>query len=209
MPLVVVTGLIGAGKTTVAGRLAEGLGGAALDEPTLDSPQLARFYADMAAGRLAETHSAATLQFRLLEFRLGQYLDAVQPQLAAGGTVVLARSIEEDLAFARVLRDGGALTEDERAVHAGLLRMVTRLIPRPDLVVRVATPPATCLARIRLRGRRMEASIDLAYLERLDAAYAVLEGEMPGVPQLLVDNSGALPDARALAAQARAVCPGV
>ena len=44
-------------------------------------------------------------------------------------------------------------------------------IRKPRLAFRLTTTPEECLSNIKLRGRKEEANIDLAFLERLDSLY--------------------------------------
>jgi len=91
---IAISGLIGAGKTTLAKALAETMGLPAYYEPVADNEYLADFYAD-------QKTFAFPLQIYLLNARFRQH----QQIIWSGRGGVSDRSIYEDQIFAKILKD--------------------------------------------------------------------------------------------------------
>src|SRR5258706_669899 len=77
---VAIEGVIGVGKTTLARRLAQQLGGRLVEETVEENPFLARFYRDRRA------HAFQTQMFFLLS-RFQQHQEFLQPDLFRRATV--------------------------------------------------------------------------------------------------------------------------
>lgn len=95
-----ISGLIGAGKSTLATALAKELGLPVYYEPVVDNVYLADFYQDMAK-------YSFPLQIYLLNKRFKQQ----QQIIWEGRGGVQDRTIYEDSVFARMLRDSGAMEQ--------------------------------------------------------------------------------------------------
>ena len=64
-----------------------------------------------------------------------------------------------------------------------IFRLITSLIPRPDLLIYLKAGVPTLISQIRKRGREYEMNIDEAYLRRLNDKYNhwiddIYEGDM-------------------------------
>lgn len=162
---VALAGLIGAGKTTFASALAVVAHTAVFYEPVSGNPFLADFYADM-------PRWAFSMQMYLLDARAAQAAQAA----AQGG--VQDRTLHEDVIFAEMLTDDGAMTRAELALYRAYVARLRDAAPAPDLVVFLDASPAACLARIHARGRVCERGIPLAYLEKLHARYHAFVREL-------------------------------
>ena len=95
-----ISGLIGAGKSTLATALAKELNLPVYYEPVVDNVYLKDFYEDMAK-------YSFPLQIYLLNKRFRQQ----QQIIWEGKGGVQDRTIYEDSVFARMLRDSGAMDE--------------------------------------------------------------------------------------------------
>ncbi len=159
--MIVVAGNIGAGKTSLAERLAARLGWQAAFESVADNPYLADFYADMRAWSFH-------LQIFFLGHRARQYLElAASPQSA-----VLDRSIYEDAhIFARALHHLGHLSERDYLAYRTVFDLVVGHLPPPDLLIHLSAPAAVLLERIQRRARHIESGITLDYLRLLESYY--------------------------------------
>lgn len=159
---VLVAGNIGAGKTSIAERVAARLGWQAAFESVADNPYLADFYGDM---RRWSFH----LQVYFLGHRAQQHLAlARSPQSA-----ICDRSIYEDaFIFARALHHLGNLSERDYSAYRRLFDLVVGTLPAPDLLLYLTASVPTLLNRIRGRGREIEAGITADYLELLNSFYA-------------------------------------
>lgn len=156
---IALAGLIGAGKTTLAAKLAKSLNYVAYYED-VENPVLTEFYKDMAA-------NSFTLQIDLLHRRYNQ---ALEMQSSRRGSVQ-DRSIYEDAIFARMLMDSGLMRPVELDLYMRFSSDLLATLPRPSVIVYLDAPPEVCLARIKQRGRRMETGITLEYLQRLRRGY--------------------------------------
>ncbi len=157
----VVAGNIGAGKTSLTERVGARLGYRSAFESVGDNPYLADFYADMRAWSFH-------LQIFFLGHRAEQHLAlARSPQSA-----ICDRSIYEDYyIFARALHHLGNLNERDLNAYRRVFNLVAGQLPAPDLLLYLKASTPTLLARIRGRGRDIEAGITAGYLDLLNALY--------------------------------------
>ena len=171
---VVVEGPIGVGKTTLARRLAESLGGQLLCEGAERNPFLARFYANPRA------YALGTQLFFLLQ-RAGQMAELRQGDLFSP-VCVADFILDKDRLFARLTLD-----EDEIRLYDQIYAYLTLDAPRPDLVVYLQAPVPVLLDRIRKRGLSHEQDMDPDYLERLSAEYTHFFYNYDAGPLLIVN----------------------
>jgi deoxyadenosine/deoxycytidine kinase len=155
-----VSGLIGAGKTTLADAIGEELGLKVYHEKVEDNPYLRLFYTDMPG-------YAFKLQMALLKDRFSQQMELSWSPV--GG--VQDRSIYEDSVFALQQERSGCLTTMDYHLYVSLHDVMTKLLPRPDVVIHLDISPEKALERIRRRARSMETGISLKYLQELHDAY--------------------------------------
>lgn len=156
---VVVEGPIGAGKTSLARRLAERTAASELLERPQENPFLARFYQDM------PRHALAT-QLAFLFQRMDQLRDLAQNDLFAT-RVVSDFLLDKDPLFASM-----NLSDDEYALYQKVYEHLKPQAPVPDLVVYLQAEPDTLIERVRRRGFDTEKRITEAYLSRVAERYA-------------------------------------
>jgi 2-amino-4-hydroxy-6-hydroxymethyldihydropteridine diphosphokinase len=156
---IAVEGPIGAGKTTLARRLAARLDADLVLELPAENPFLERFYADMPG-------YAMQAQMAFLFQRQKQLAALAQAPMFSRG-VVSDWMLAKDPIFAKL-----TLSDEEHRLYLQLYAPIAATLPAPDLVLWLRAGPETLLARIRRRGIAMERTIDAAYLERLSDAYA-------------------------------------
>ncbi len=172
---IAVEGPIGAGKTTLARRLAERLGGEPLLEDPDANPFLARFYEDMAR------YALPTQLFFLFQ-RFEQLRAVAQPDLFARVRVA-DFLLEKDPLFASL-----TLAGDELALYQRLYDALALRAPRPDLVIYLQAGPRTLAERVRRRAVEYERGIEADYLERLADAYARFFHQYDEAPVLAVNS---------------------
>ncbi len=172
---IVVEGPIGAGKTTLALRLAERFGAKTVLEEAQANPFLERFYRDSAR------YALPTQLFFLFQ-RVDQLRDIAQRSLF-DESVVGDFLFDKDPLFARL-----TLSDDELALYRKIFDSLRPQAPTPDLVIYLQAQPDTLVERVRRRGRPLEASISEPYLRSLADAYSRFFHHFDAAPVLIVNT---------------------
>ena len=158
---IAIAGNMGSGKSTLVEFLSRTYGVTPFYEPNDENPYLADFYKDMKAWAFQ-----SQLYFLGSKFRLHQELDR-QP-----GVVALDRTIFEDAEiFATALHQMRKISKRDWATYQGFYQAILDAIQPPDLMIYLRCSMRTLRQRIRLRGRKMERDVPLAYLKRLEGLY--------------------------------------
>ena len=173
-----ISGIIGAGKSTLAQDLAEHLGYEAFNEPVKDNPYLEDFYADM-------NRWGAMMQIHLLFRRFEQHQQIVWNSKKGA---VQDRTIYEDSIFARMLHEAGFIDRRDYETYAGHFNIMKRYLVYPDLLLYLRVDPETSLRRIAERGRKAEVGITLEYMQKLHEGYEEFIEEMNRYTQVLILN---------------------
>jgi deoxyadenosine kinase len=155
-----ISGIIGAGKTTLATHLGKVLDVPVYYEPVIDNEYLADFYADM-------KKYSFPLQIYLLNKRFRQH----QQIIWQGKGGVQDRTIYEDSVFAKMLRDANLMEERDYRTYIELFNNMANFMRKPNLIVHLDVTPEESLERIRMRSRSCESTITLEYLTNLHKAY--------------------------------------
>ena len=172
---IVVEGPIGAGKTSLAVRLAERVGAATLLEDAKANPFLPQFYRDM------RRYALPTQLFFLFQ-RVSQLESLMQPDLF-GKPTVADFTLAKDPLFARLTLDDAEYQLYDR-IHAH----VQPQVPVPDLVIYLQASVDTLVSRVKRRGVPAEAAIDEGYLRRLSEAYTRYFHHYEDSPLLIVNS---------------------
>jgi deoxyadenosine/deoxycytidine kinase len=171
----VVEGPIGVGKTSLAQRLADALGGVPVLEQAGDNPFLERFYRDRRAVALAT-------QLQFLFQRSRQLAELGSDERTQPGPVVADFMPEKDTLFATL-----NLEADELALYEQVRARFAPAAEPPDLVLYLQAPAEILIERIRRRGRQQEAAVSLAYLQQLVDAYTAFFHHYDRSPLLIVN----------------------
>ncbi|CAH1855030.1 deoxynucleoside kinase [Convivina intestini] len=148
--MIVLSGTIGAGKTSLTELLAQRLGSQAFYESVDDNPILPLFYQE-------PQKYGFLLQIYFLNTRLAQIVKAQEGRLN-----VSDRSIFEDALLFQLNADLGRATQTEVDIYQDLVDNMLddsnsdNLVQKPDLLVHVRVSLDTMLARIKKRGRPFE-----------------------------------------------------
>ena len=171
---IVIEGPIGAGKTSLARRLADASGAMLMLEAPDENPFLAKFYRDMAR------YALPTQLFFLFQ-RIHQLRDLTQPDMFKGITIG-DFLFEKDPLFARL-----TLSDDELALYEQMFKHLKPQAPVPDLVIYLQAEPSTLVERVRRRGVAHEQSMSEAYLLRLAERYTRFFHHYDAAPLLIVN----------------------
>jgi deoxyadenosine/deoxycytidine kinase len=172
---IVVEGPIGAGKTSLARRLAERFGAQPVLEEAQGNPFLERFYRD------SRRYALPTQLFFLFQ-RVNQLRDLAQHDLFSQA-VVGDFLLDKDPLFARLTLD-----DDELRLYQQIFDSLSPQAPTPDLVIYLQAQPDTLVARVHRRGIGMEAAISEPYLRALADAYSRFFYHYDSAPLLIVNT---------------------
>ena len=171
----VVEGPIGAGKTSLARKLAARLSADLILEQPAENPFLARFYQDMARFALPTQLFFLFQRARLLE-------PLAQPDMF-GRPVIGDFLLDKDPLFARI-----TLSADEMALYQKIYDALRPRAPSPDLVVYLQAQPATLIERVRRRAKGYEKPVSEEYLALLAESYARFFYHYNAAPVLIVNS---------------------
>jgi deoxyadenosine/deoxycytidine kinase len=181
-PVLVIDGVVGCGKTTLAKILEEELDTKLYEE--LGSPDttnlLDRYYAKI-------TRWAFTLQIHFLNLRFRQIKD-----IHANGGGILDRSIFGDRIFAEMLaedlEDGEhGITGEEFRTHSTLLESMLEHAKNPTLLIYLQCGVDVAMDRINERDRGLEATVERRYWERLNEKYEKWFASYDKSPKLVIN----------------------
>lgn len=173
---IVVEGPIGVGKTALAKRLAESLGGELVLEEVEENPFLERFYRD---GK-----SAALPAQMFFLFSRARQIEALRQADMFASVRVSDYLFQKDRLFAELNLDA-----DELALYDQVVDNLGVEPAVPDLVIYLQASVDCLLDRIARRGIEYERLIERAYLERLTDAYARFFHAYDDGPLLIVNAS--------------------
>lgn len=174
---IAIEGLIGAGKTTLAKRLAAQHKARLVLEEFDDNPFLPRFYED-------PERYGFSVELSFLAQRYHQ-LKRITEQDLFNTCTIADYSLGKSVVFANV-----TLQPDEYALFRDLYGIMYADLPRPELIVYLHLDMARVQERIRERGRSYEQSIPIAYLARLQERYLDHLQKLQDDRVLVVDLEG-------------------
>jgi len=170
---IAVEGVIGVGKTSFARMLAERLEADQINEEVFENPFLVDFYKN-------RKRYAFTCQLFFLLSRFQQQQQLLTRDLFAQ-RIVADYMFAKDSIFASI-----NLSDRELTLYNKLALILTRDIPRPDLVIYLQATTPVLLQRIRKRNFSFEKTIDFGYIEVLNKAYDYFFFNYSDTPLLVV-----------------------
>ncbi|WP_079435878.1 deoxynucleoside kinase [Zoogloea sp. LCSB751] len=171
---IVVEGPIGAGKTTLARRLADRLSAELLLENPAANPFLGRFYQNMERWGLPT-------QIAFL-FQRSEQLTSFDHEHNPHRRVVSDFLIDKDPLFAEL-----TLAEDELHLYRQLYTRLKPTVRKPDLVIYLQAQPEVLVERVRKRGVESERKLSEPYVERVAQRYATFFHHYDAAPLFIVN----------------------
>ena len=175
LSFIAIEGNIGAGKTTLANKIAEDYNGKLVLERFADNPFLPKFYEDQ--GRYA-----FPLEMSFLADRYQQFTDDTSQFDLFKNFMVSDYDIYKSLIFAQV-----TLQKDEFNLYRKLFNLMYKEVKKPRIYVYLYQSTERLLENIKNRGRSYEQSIEPAYLDKINKGYFEFFKSYPEQNTLIID----------------------
>ncbi|MGE5680642.1 MAG: deoxynucleoside kinase [Bacillota bacterium] len=173
---IAIEGVIGAGKTSLARKLAEKLKANLVLEQFEQNPFLEKFYGER------KRYAFQTQMFFLINrFKQQQLLN--QEDLFAQ-FLVSDYIFDKDRIFAYLNLEG-----DELKLYETLFPLLHRDLRKPDLVVFLQSSVERLIYNIKKRNRRIERNMTRSYIQELSEAYNNFFFKYNSTPLLIVNTS--------------------
>ncbi|RKS99046.1 2-amino-4-hydroxy-6-hydroxymethyldihydropteridine diphosphokinase [Flavobacterium sp. 123] len=170
-------GNIGAGKTTLATKIAEDFNAKTVLERFADNPFLPKFYED-------QNRYAFPLEMSFLADRYKQLSDDLAQFDLFKDFIVADYHIFKSLIFAKI-----TLAEDESRLYRTLFDIVYREMPKPDLYIYLYQNSERLLQNIKKRNRSYEQNIPAEYLDKINSGYLDYIKSQTDLNVLIIDVS--------------------
>lgn len=174
---VALEGNIGAGKTTLATKIAEDFNAKTVLERFADNPFLPKFYED-------QNRYAFPLEMSFLADRYQQLSDDLAQFDLFKDFIVADYHIFKSLIFAKI-----TLVDDEYRLYRNLFDIVYREMPKPDLYIYLYQNSDHLLQNIKKRGRSYEQKIPADYLDKINSGYLDYIKSQTNLNVLIIDVS--------------------
>ncbi len=172
---IAIEGNIGAGKTTLATKIAQMYNGKLILERFEDNPFLAKFYEN-------QEKYAFPLELSFLAERYQQLKRELASQELFTNFTISDYFLNKSLIFARK-----TLNDDEYQLFITLFNIMNANLPRPDLLVHLFVSTYRLQTNIKMRGREYEQRIPDEYLEKIQESYLDYLKQQPHLRILLLD----------------------
>ena len=174
---IVIEGNIGAGKTSLAKRLAKHFDIKLVEEQFADNPFLPLFYDN------PQRYSFSLELFFLAE-RYQQLKDNIAERDMFQQQTISDYILTKSLIFAKI-----NLNENEFALYQRLFHIIHSHIPKPDLLIYLHKDIPLLQKNINKRGRQYELGIEKEYLKKIDSGYWEFFRQQSDCPILVIDTN--------------------
>lgn len=174
---IAIEGNIGAGKTSLANKIAQDFNAKIILERFADNPFLPKFYK-------SPERYAFTLEMSFLADRYQQISDDLSQLDLFKDFMVSDYDVNKSLIFSKV-----TLPEDEFRLYRKLFYQVYKDIAKPDLYVYLYQNTERLQANIKKRGRNYEKDIKDDYLEKINTGYLEFLKSQPEMNVKIIDVS--------------------
>jgi len=156
---IVIEGNIGAGKTTLAKKIAEEYNAKLIPEEFAENPFLPKFYKD-------PDKYSFPLELSFLADRFHQLNKEIRNRDLFKSFVISDYYFTKSLIFAR-----NTLSDDEYGLYRRIFDITYTNLPKPDLYVFLYLDIEKLIQNIQHRGRDYEKEIQASYLEKIQNGY--------------------------------------
>lgn len=175
---IAIEGNIGAGKTTLATKIAEDFNAGLILERFAGNPFLPKFYKD-------QPRYAFALETSFLADRYQQLSDDLDKYNLQNDLVIADYHIIKSLVFSKVTLDS-----DEFDLYSRLFAIMYKETPRPGLLVYLYQDTQKLLQQIKQRGREYEQDIQPGYLNDITKGYLDYIKNHTDLNVLMINVSG-------------------
>ncbi len=175
--LISIAGNIGAGKTTLAKKLAGIFSCDAIYERYDTNPFLPKVYA-------GDKELALDSQLYFLASRVEQLSPG---KLNGSRRAVTDYVFQKELIYADIL-----LSKEQRELYGKIYELLATRAIKPTILISLADSPEECLKRIRNRNRPYEQKIQMSFLKRIAAGYKKLTAEWDLSPVITLKDFNCL-----------------
>lgn len=177
MQFLVIEGNIGAGKTTLAGMLAEEYNAKLILEQFADNPFLPKFYKD-------QERYSFPLELSFLADRYNQIKKEIFNLDLFHSFIIADYYFMKSAIFAQ-----NTLKDDEYRLFRQIFDIISDAMPKPDLYVYLHADVENLLKNIERRGRDYEKAIEAEYLEKIKQGYFNFFRHINTFPVLVIDTN--------------------
>ncbi|MEN1785650.1 MAG: 2-amino-4-hydroxy-6-hydroxymethyldihydropteridine diphosphokinase [Bacteroidota bacterium] len=170
-----IEGNIGAGKTSLAKKIAEDFNAKLVLERYADNPFLPKFYED-------QSRYAFSLEMSFLADRYQQFMDDTSQFDLFKSFMVSDYDIFKSLIFAQV-----TLQKDEFELYRKVFNFMYKEVRKPGLYVYLNQNTEQLVRNIKNRGRTYEQGIAPAYLQKIHQGYIDFMKSHPSQQTLVID----------------------
>ena len=172
---IAIEGNIGAGKTTLAHKIAEDFNAKLVLERFADNPFLPKFYED-------QNRYAFPLEMSFLADRYQQFTDDTSQFDLFKKFMVSDYDIYKSLIFAKI-----TLQDEEFALYRKVFNFMYREVRKPKIYIYLYQETDRLLENIKKRGRDYEQNITAEYLEKINRGYFDFIKSYPEQNNLVLD----------------------
>jgi len=173
----VIEGNIGAGKTSLATRLAEELNARLILEQYAENPFLPKFYKE-------PDRYAFPVELSFLADRYQQLKNEITSPDLFRNKIISDYYFSKSLIFSK-----NTLKDDEYNLYRQLYNIINLQIPKPDCYVYLHLPVNQLIENIHKRGRNYEQKIEAEYLKKLEQGYFEFFKARPDLTIVVIDTS--------------------
>ncbi|MBT8395223.1 MAG: 2-amino-4-hydroxy-6-hydroxymethyldihydropteridine diphosphokinase [Flavobacteriaceae bacterium] len=174
---IAIEGNIGAGKTSLANKIANDFNAKLILERFADNPFLPKFYKE-------PQRYAFTLEMSFLADRYQQISDDLSQLDLFKDFIVSDYDVFKSLIFSKI-----TLQEDEFKLYRKLFYLMYKDIAKPDIYVYLYQNSERLKENIKQRGREYEQNIDTDYLEKINTGYLDFLRNQTEIKTTIIDIS--------------------